>query len=1139
MRPEAPGKKVQRLDGGGFFVGYTTKGLRYSPELSPGILNRVVHNTAWIKIISSGYIQKKIVKKIEDCKVYHDGTVRDANKNIMQFLYGADGFNAKELLPTKHTSQPFFINLQNIAECLNAEAELLGTGTIGKLRVLKREEVDLMVSFIQVGAPGFQTEVVERATFNIKTILRVCVAEIKIYEYMIPMFCRKIKDEFEEAKAKMGYMAGLVAASSIGEPTTQMTLNSLDWKELIYVRSGSSVILEPIGKFIDGIIDTYPDEKIERMPNRQLFVDVSHMDYEMTSVDEDGKMHWKKLEAVTRHLPGGKLIKVRTHFGREVVATKGMSFLTRKKNKLVPTLGSDLKVGSYLPVMLNFPETKNELEFLDLRTYLDPKAYIYTSEMNKAWKIREKGKIGWFKKNGVKFTIPYNRSDSFYTAYNRSVLTEPSKFKKGCVYPKSSCMVVSRLPEFLPLDFSTGFLFGAHIAEGCVTKTFVCISNNDESFRNMIYDWCDKYKIGYHTVTKENERFEGSKGTDIKIHSTMMAKILGEACGKGSANKKIPEWSLIAPKEFIRGLLNGYFSGDGTVEKRSGNIKCASSSMTLIKGISELLAKFGIYGYIYTIQLKSNNVGSKVILPSNVLELRGNNSNIFATEIGSVVPDKADRMENITLKKDRNYRGEGRNRKIPIYIDGKEKVLHISEIYDLEAEAADEALDQDVYYDEIVSIEEVECSTEYVYDVTVADTKNFATFGGIQLRDTFHSTGQSAKDVTLGVPRLKELLNVAKKPSKPTCSIFLNDDKLKKGLEARKATKEEETIKKIDSECLRHTAFLSTMFAEKKVKHFMKSYDLKYVPTEKGKVPKSSPIGLISYKEYEPSWWVEMSKKLIDRKSEFEANIWVIIIELDINLLYINTVTPSEIASKIEEEYGDRDNAFCCIASPICIGQIEVYINFTEIGSYTRDRLSTDKGNLLNSRNIDYFTVRDVAINLIESVVISGISGITKTYVHQKPDTGEWTIDTQGTALTQLLAHPLVDSTRTISDNIWEVYRIFGIEATRKFLIREITKILSFDGTYINPRHITLLVDAMCRTGYPTSVNRDGIARDVGPLAKGMFEKAVENFAESAAFGEHDIMQGVSAAVMMGTAPFVGTGTVDIKDEDTLPVIRY
>ena len=39
--------------------------------------------------------------------------------------------------------------------------------------------------------------------------------------------------------------------------------------------------------------------------------------------------------------------------------------------------------------------------------------------------------------------------------------------------------------------------------------------------------------------------------------------------------------------------------------------------------------------------------------------------------------------------------------------------------------------------------------------------------------NTFHFAGVSAKNVTLGVPRLKEIINVSKKPKTPSLTIFL------------------------------------------------------------------------------------------------------------------------------------------------------------------------------------------------------------------------------------------------------------------------------------------------------------------------------------------------------------------------------
>ena len=39
--------------------------------------------------------------------------------------------------------------------------------------------------------------------------------------------------------------------------------------------------------------------------------------------------------------------------------------------------------------------------------------------------------------------------------------------------------------------------------------------------------------------------------------------------------------------------------------------------------------------------------------------------------------------------------------------------------------------------------------------------------------NTFHYAGVSAKNVTLGVPRLKEIINVSKRPKTPSLTVYL------------------------------------------------------------------------------------------------------------------------------------------------------------------------------------------------------------------------------------------------------------------------------------------------------------------------------------------------------------------------------
>ena len=50
-----------------------------------------------IKTAETGYMQRKLIKAMEDLKVEYDGTVRDACGNIVQVTYGEDGLDSVKL----------------------------------------------------------------------------------------------------------------------------------------------------------------------------------------------------------------------------------------------------------------------------------------------------------------------------------------------------------------------------------------------------------------------------------------------------------------------------------------------------------------------------------------------------------------------------------------------------------------------------------------------------------------------------------------------------------------------------------------------------------------------------------------------------------------------------------------------------------------------------------------------------------------------------------------------------------------------------------------------------------------------------------------------------------------------------------
>jgi DNA-directed RNA polymerase II subunit RPB1 len=146
----------------------------------------------------------------------------------------------------------------------------------------------------------------------------------------------------------------------------------------------------------------------------------------------------------------------------------------------------------------------------------------------------------------------------------------------------------------------------------------------------------------------------------------------------------------------------------------------------------------------------------------------------------------------------------------------------------------------------------------------------------------------------------------------------------------------------------------------------------------------------------------------------------------------------------------------------------------------------------------------------------------------------EWVLDTHGVNLLEVLRYPGIDPTRTISNDIYEVYSTFGIEAAKQVLLKEIREVIDSGGSYVNFRHLELLVDTMTYRGYLMSIDRFGINRgNIGPLAKCSFEEATDQLFNASIFGEVDKLNGVSSNIMMGQIPPCGTGLTDVLLDET------
>jgi DNA-directed RNA polymerase subunit A" len=897
------------------------------------------------------------------------------------------------------------------------------------------------------------------------------------------------------------------------------TLNSVDWEEpIIIMRNGMTEDVR-FGEFVDYMIEN-GSGRVDHLEHEQIYKDTMEDDLKVMAVDPEGIVRWRKIKAVTRHLPVNEdrtdtILEVKTESGRTVKATKAKSFLMRVDNKLAFVNGSDLKIGDRLPVSFVFPMNDiDELNEISIEQWFPKSEYIWGSEMKKAYDF-SLTKRRWFKEhNGKDFTVPYKRSDTCLAGLKAKVQV----YEEGFVYNR--CCTGGKnsygIPEKFELDNLFGFFIGAYLAEGLVTETYIAIANNDYGYLFRLIQFCKKYNLGFHLTRRHPRGKDGKKmglSTDIRIHSTMLASFLLKTCGNGSQFKFVPNFAYIANKDFIKGLLDGYYSGDGYVTTKN-TISCSSVSEALIDGMINLLARFDIFSKKNKPKkIETNNKGSLDIKQHYTLIISSNNIIKFVENISLIIPEKQDRL-NVFLSKE--YKAKytiGRNDIIPSVkigeIEGdihRDELKKIAEFVEDEEEKTEiiKAISQNVYYDPIVSIKEVSPTHRHVYDFTVEKDFTFLTRNSLCMVDTFHLSGVAGKSAvtSTGVPRLREIINLAKTIDKPNMTVALkeeyryNRDKAEELRESLEYTKIEDIIQE------------TMIMYENDVLDVTHDEDQEFIRVYH---EFSDILGIDDLDEYS-KWTLRL---VFDKEKMLNKNIYM----QDVQDSILNTCDNQGL---IKTVFSDDNSGNLVL-------RLSVKHDSDGEGEYME---------LLKSLEECILNITLRGLSGIEQVTMAQDNRVVYNEDGSYETKKIWEIYTAGTNLNSILAYDMVDPYTTISNDFYEIQEIFGIEGVRTVLMRELTEMLGDKSEYsVNYRHIKLLVDTMTYRGVMMAIGRHGINRnkDNSVLTKASFEETTEIFINAGTFGEKDDMQGISGNVIMGQFANMGTNMFDIYlDEDML-----
>lgn len=224
-----------------------------------------------VKTSDTGYIQRRLMKSMEDQHVEHDGTVRNVTGSVIQFVYGEDGMDTvavesqecklalmtleniyRDYALTPDDVNPFLkdsvAETPDMVEELIADRELFVRSVFRyrkndtvlapvhlKRLVTKYEnpystKTDLTPTYVISGLNRIMKEFPHSRVFH--ALLRYYLApkkSIVIHRFSVALFDELLRDiRFRSIKsqAHSGEMVGALAAQSIGEPTTQLTLNT-------------------------------------------------------------------------------------------------------------------------------------------------------------------------------------------------------------------------------------------------------------------------------------------------------------------------------------------------------------------------------------------------------------------------------------------------------------------------------------------------------------------------------------------------------------------------------------------------------------------------------------------------------------------------------------------------------------------------------------------------------------------------------------------------------------------------------------------------------------------------------------------------------------------------------------------------
>lgn len=1089
----------------------------------------------------TGYIQRQLVKGLEDLCIRYDGTNRSAKGTIVQIVYGENGIN-------QATQTELIIGMLGMNNKTLSEKLCFSSDQLKKLEKAHKMSAKELKEFndahleklIRVRDEMRQMQM--RATINYKTMEE---------KFMSPVNLFRITQDYSNNKENLDLTPQEIVKA------IEDLLDDYDTRLITSMRPSDNY-LKKGDRELKFLFEIALNEYLA--PNKCIF------DYGLSKKDFVELMKEIKFNFIKAIIEPGEMVGiVAAQSCGEVVSQMSVSSNTEIKIIIRNTITKEttsktVEIGKLCDEIIeNYPDMTFNTGHIDsVETELSKMTneyYIIGVDNKEKTHWNKISHISRHPVNGQLMTVTTRSGRKVTTTLSHSHLirrnqtVEPitgSNLKVGMRIPlnkhidndfiNKTIMIDNKSYE---LDYLFGWFIGAYLAEGNINHSEICISNISKEFIANTQLFANRF----NTEAKvRNYQGEYGPSTSTKFNHKQLSEFMLNTIGTGSFVKIVPDFIFTAPNEFKAGLIQAYFDGDGNFQADDGRhqIRVCSRSEKLINGIALLLNYFDIASSIKTNFTRGSNIYNLTISAKySILYKQHINTLLHKEKLDSMIdyvtrndahtiPDVIDKINglgDVIAKCGKTLMMEGQSRTYGMWKKkeaiGRRTLGKYIEVFEAHEKAhlirkeiaiLRQAYESNVIWDEIVDIKiYTPDQKDYVYDFTVPGNQTFMVDSGIIVHNTLntkHFAGVASKgSANMGVGRIEEILHYSKNIKTPQMMIYFKDN----------YTKDRLALNKIVS-YLKHLS-IRQLISSAEVYYDLGSSDENSKKLKNDNV--SSPYFINSQKaELSSLPFVFRIKMDIEKMLDKETTL------MDIKTKFIShwqkNYTNTKNLKKNEKDVISRISRCAILSNGINDKEQIIHIRF-------------------NMSSFNYTLITEFLRMVFDDITLKGIENIQAVDVSQEmcmtfdKETGdiksekEYMSYTAGINFERLRMIKGIDFTKTKCNDTATMLRLYGIEATRQILIHELTTAYQGGGSNINQNHLSLLIDQMCSTGEITSIDRHGMRKlDIDPITRASFENTMDHFVNAALFNEKDMMRSVSSRVAIGRVMPGGTGSFDL-----------